>query len=237
MAARKVCLVELPARHGALQAQVDLAVELVGPAAPDLVLLPEAALTGYLSEGLDCDLTAFAEPLPVGTARLVSLARRCGADVVGPVIEAFRGRCYNSLVGVTPDGVRWLHYRKRHPWYPETWATPGKAPFPLVHWRGLEVTCAVCFDLHFLPAEAAEVLARADLLLFPSAWVDGGDTRRPMLEALATVFRVTVLNANWGVGLPAIKGQGGSLVAWPDGHVDVLGQRGRRLDALLPAPR
>jgi predicted amidohydrolase len=104
-----------------------------------------------------------------------------------------------------------------------------------VPWRGLQLTCAVCFDLHFVAAEAPEVLEAADVLLFPSAWVDGGETRRPMLEALSREFELTILNANWGVGRPAIRGQGGSMVVWPDGNVDVLPRRGRRLDALLPA--
>ena len=223
MKGQRVCVVELPARHGALGAQVKLAGDLVGSSAPDLVVLPELALTGYLTGDLDFDLTAFAEPLPVGTARLAALAQRCGADVVGPVVEAFRGRAYNTTVGVTPAGKRWLHYRKRHPWYPETWATPGGGAFPLVEWRGLRVSCAVCFDLHFLPDEAASVLLSADLLLFPSAWVDAGDTRRPMLEALAEAFGVTVLNANWGRGQPALQGQGGSMAVWPDGRVKLVG--------------
>jgi predicted amidohydrolase len=222
MAARRVCLVELPARHGAPEAQVSLAASLVGDAAPDLVVLPEAALTGYVSGALDFDLSPFAEPLEVGTARLVDLARRCGADVVGPVVEAEGGRCYNATVGVTPAGARWLHYRKRHPWYPEAWATPGAEPFPVVAWRGLRVSCAMCFDVHFLPDEAVAALTRAEVLLFPSAWVDAGDTRGPLLLALAETFGVTVLNANWGRGTPALLGQGASMVARPDGRLRVL---------------
>ncbi len=237
---------ELPARHGALSAQLALAAELVGDTSPDLVVLPECALTGYLTEDLDFDLAEFAEPLPVGTARLATLAGRVGADVVGPVVEAFRGRLYNSVVGVSPSGERWLHYRKRHPWYPETWATPGALPFPLVPWRGLRLSIAVCFDLHFLPDEAAEVLTAADLLLFPSAWVDGGETRGPMLRALADAYGVTVVNPNWGRGRPAIRGQGGSMAVWPDGRAEVLrgggclevevGPRGARSGAHGPAP-
>jgi 5-aminopentanamidase len=232
MATRRVCLVELPARFGEPELQLELAANIVGDARPDLVLLPEASLTGYVSDDLRCDLSPYAEPLEVGTARLGRLARRCGADVVGPVVERAGEACHNAVVGVTPEGARWLHYRKRHPWYPETWAQPGQAPFPLVRWRGLWLTCAVCFDLHFLPDEAPEVLARADALLFPSAWVDGGETRAPMLEQLARGFGLTVLNANWGPGRPAIPGQGGSLVARPDGRLEVL-EGGQRLLAEL----
>lgn len=230
----RVAIVELPARWDAVDEQLELARATVGAGEADLVLLPEASFTGYVSPDLSFELGPFAEPLERGTARLASLAAAYGCDVVGPVIEKDGGACFNALVGVGPDGHRWLHYRKRHPWYPERWATPGPDAHPLVAWRGLNLTAAICFDVHFLAEEAADVLSAADVLLFPSAWVDGGESRQPLLSELAVRFAVSIVNANWGQGRPRIAGQGGSLVAWPDGTVTV--GTGARLEVELRRP-
>ena len=88
--------------------------------------------------------------------------------------------------------------------------------------------------MHFLAEEAADVLSRADALLFPSAWVDGGESRQPLLADLAVRFGVTILNPNWGPGRPRLPGQGQSLVAWPDGTMTA--GNGLRLDVVLPVP-
>jgi predicted amidohydrolase len=137
---------------------------------------------------------------------------------------------YNA---VTAAGL--FHYRKRHPWYVETWATPGEAPAPVVTVAGLRVTVCICFDIHFL----TEADVDADVLLFPSAWVDeDDDARATLLPEVARRFGVAVVNANWGVGTPRVKGQGGSMVVSREG--DVLARCGattRRLDVELPAAR
>lgn len=230
--AHRATLLRLPARWNAPDEQLALVRSAVARGETDLLLFPEASLTGYVSEGLECDLTTLAEPLEAGTRRLAELARALACDVVGPVIERADEATFNALVGVGPDGHRWLHYRKRHPWYPERWATPGDTPYPLVDWRGLRLTAAICFDVHFLPDEAEDVLERADALLFPSAWVDGGESRATLLQRLATRFGLTVLNANWGPGAPSVPGQGPSLVAWADGSTTT--GAALRLDVRLP---
>ena len=115
---------------------------------------------------------------------------------------------------------------------PETWATPGDLPYPLVEWRGVRLTAAICFDVHFLAEDAARELREADLLLFSSAWVDdeSGDSRPGHLSTLG----VAVLNANWGVGRPKLPGQGGSLFMSRDGEVvERLGDIASRLDVAM----
>ncbi len=231
----RVTALELPARWGDSQAVISRIDTLLstGPRT-QLVLLPEASLTGYVSPKLDFDLSPFAEPLEGHSAQqLRALAMKHQTLLVGPLIErAPDGRLYNSQVGFDALGDRVLHYRKRHPWYPETWATPGEHALPLLELDGLTLTVAVCFDLHFLPAESADQLEAADVLLFSSAWVgDGDDALRPKLRALAAQFELSVLNANWGHGTPGIRGQGGSVII--DSHGSVLAQGAVRIDADL----
>ncbi|MFT3706412.1 MAG: carbon-nitrogen hydrolase family protein [Archangium sp.] len=210
----RLTALQLPARFGAIEQQLTFAEELLasGPKT-DLILVNEAAFTGYVSPKGHFDLAPFAEPLDGQASRaLAHFARRFDALVVGPVIEKHGTQCFNSLVAIAPDGKRLMHYRKRHPWMPEIWASPGDTPFPLFDWRGSTFTAAICFDVHFLAEEAAEQFTEADHFLFASAWVDEeGDARPGHLMPLAERFGVNVLNANWGVGKPKIRGQGGSL--------------------------
>ena len=188
-----------------------------GPAT-DLVLLPEASLTGYVSPDLDFDLSRFAEPLDGATARALSaLAREHAAYLFGPLILEEDGACFNATVGFSPGGEHVVTYRKRHPWIPERWATAGTEPHPLVEILGLRVTIACCYDVHFL-AEAKGTLDAADLLLFPSAWVEETDSRPRRLKRIAQRHRLAVAAANWGRGLLSVPGQGNSFILDADGE-------------------
>ncbi len=194
-----------------------------GPAA-DLVVLPEASLTGYISPKFETDLSAFAEPIDGPTvAEVRAIAAKYNCKILAPLIERSGELTFNSMVGVSPEPTPWAHYRKRNPWYVETWATPGDRPWPIIDIGGIRATIAMCFDVHFLEAKAAHVLSAIDALLLPSAWVDEHDTLPSILSSLARRFGITILNANWGPGTPALSGQGGSMV------VNHLGEIERRL--------
>ena len=217
----RVTALELPARWGdPARALADLERRLAGGPATDLVLLPEAALTGYVSPEGDFDVTGFAEAADGPTAQaLAALAARHGVHLIGPLIERAGTACFNAMLGFGPDAAPLLRYRKRHPWIPERWATAGDGPHPLVPCGELTLTIATCYDLHFLDEEAADELAAADVLLFPSAWVDTRATRVPALRALAARFDVAVVNANWAQGVVRVPGQGGSTILARGGAV------------------
>jgi len=131
------------------------------------------------------------------------------------------------------------HYRKRHPWYPEEWATAGENAHPVFELDGVSIAIAICFDLHFLEAEAAASLEAADLLLFPSAWVHEEPEFRPAaLRDLARRHRIAVANANWAAGDVVVAGQGSSLIIDRTGEtLAVAGEREDRIDALLTPHR
>jgi len=225
--------VQAPLRCAALQiehrfgdpeaalAQADALLASAGPL--DLALLPEACLTGYVSPSGNFDLTPQAAPRggPV-EARLAALARRHGVTLAGPVIEREGGCCYNAFVVHDAGGQVVARYRKRHPWYPETWATPGADVYPRFVVAGRTITLAICFDIHFVDDEAGPLLDGVDVLLFPSAWVNGqrrSDTRGYLLPALATRRRVAIVNANWARSQPRLPGQGGSMIVGPGGEM------------------
>jgi predicted amidohydrolase len=217
----RLAVLELPASFDR-QAEREAEVErLLADGPPcDLALLGEAVLTGYVSPSGDFDLGRFAEPVDGPTlARARSLARRHRTALGLPLVElGSNGLIYNSYVLLDASGEPVHRYQKRHPWYPESWATPGQAPFECVELGGLSVLVAICFDVHFLAREAASALARADLLVFPSAWVDDEerDTRAGLLAELSRRFDVAIANPNWGPGDPLVRGQGTSRILRPE---------------------
>lgn len=223
----RIAALELPHRFGMPATQlVALDQCLLGLRGEvDLVVMPETALTGYCSPQGACDPTAWAEPLDGPTmAQCASLARDHGIALLAPLVEDAPGplgpRRYNSAVLFDAEGERVGHWRKRHPWHPEKWATPGDLGTPVVSLRGVRLAVAICFDIHFVADDAAEALAAADVLLYPSAWVDDDahDARGPLLSQLAQTHGLWVVNANWGLGLPRVRGQGGSRIVDPTGR-------------------
>jgi predicted amidohydrolase len=233
----KLAVLELPARFARRLEALDDARRLLARAPCDLAILPECALTGYVSPDGDFDLTRFAEPPGESEqlAALRGLAAGAGCHVAGPIIERDGPRAFNACAVLSPGGDEVVRYRKRHPWYPETWAAAGEDPHPTFSVAGVRATIAICFDIHFVASEADGALAESDLLIFPSAWVDDEpiDGRAALLAGLSRRFGVTIANANWGQGEPAIRGQGGSRVITPQGPpLVVAGKAGsaHRLD-------
>src|SRR5207249_2477235 len=84
-------------------------------------------------------------------AALAGHALAHGVFLGGPLIEdRGDGRFANATLLFDPLGNLVTKYRKRHPWYPETWATPGEDALPVVGLTergGARVTIACCFDL------------------------------------------------------------------------------------------
>ncbi|MFP5440532.1 MAG: carbon-nitrogen hydrolase family protein [Gammaproteobacteria bacterium] len=215
----RVGIAQLAARSGDPRGQLARLESMLWAHRVDLVLLPELALTGYVSETMDFDRTAHGETLsgPTATA-CAGLARRHRVALAAPLVERDGQQHYNSLLLFNAAGERIGHWRKRHPWYPERWASAGNLDNTVVTLHGVRLCAAICFDIHFLASDAAAALADTDLLLFPSAWVEHPDSRPQMLAALAREHRTAIANANWGLGTPAIYGQGRSLLIDAGGH-------------------
>jgi predicted amidohydrolase len=228
----QLTILELAATWGEAERVLDgVEAQLAAGPRTELVVLPEAALHGYVSASGDFDLTRFAEPIEGPTAtRCAEIARRQAIHLIAPLVLREGEAIYNAVAGFGPDGEIGFVYRKRHPWFPERWATPGPSAPPVVTIAGRRVTIAICYDVHFLADDAIAELTGADVLVFPSAWVEQPDSRPALLGALAREFGVYIVNANWAPGVVRIPGQGGSCVVAPDGNILVRAPTAGRID-------
>jgi predicted amidohydrolase len=234
VSALRIAALELPATAGdPVRALAVAAAQLARGAPADVVLLPEQSLVGYVAADGDFDLTRHAEDLDGPVARAcAALAIAQRTHLIAPLVLRDRRAVFNAMACFDPRGGCAFVYRKRHPWLPETWATAGSAPLPLLALGDHVLTLAICYDLHFLEAESAAELAAADVLLFPSAWVEEPDHRLARCTALAARAGVHIVNENWAPGIVRVPGQGGSFAVSPGGVVTRV-SRGR-VDLVLP---
>ena len=199
-----------------------------------IVVLPETAITGYasadlktvwrtgnlpLSEGLQgVSPQDAAETVPgASTAAFGKLARELGLYLTIPLLEVDpkTSRFFNTVVLVSPQGERLLHYRKLNPWpwAERAWATKGDHGLQYVDTPYGRLGLLICYDINFEPPHLKA--AGVDILLYSIAWVD--EPKSPWfkgkLPEIARDNALHIVGANWSVrAKQPWSGYGHSLV-------------------------
>jgi predicted amidohydrolase len=141
-----------------------------------VVVLPEAAVTGYAYETLEEALIVARRANAIAPDRLADLAMQAGVTVICGSLEATASEVYNVAHFVTPDGRR-FKYRKMHlPFLGvDRFVAPGPDA-PAVHEvGGLRIGVLICYDLRFPEAARMCALDGADLIALPTNWPIGVD--------------------------------------------------------------
>lgn len=244
----KVAAIQCSSDLGAVDANRQKLTKLVEEAAGNgakIIVLPEAAITGYLSQDLKTnwqipgwpivaafggrDPAGFAEPVPgPSTKHFAALAKRLGVYVTVPLVEVDERagqpkRYFNTVCLVAPTGEMVAHYRKLTPWpYPEqSWATPGDRGVQTFDTEYGRVGLAICYDIHTIleKYEPHKIWA----LLYPIAWVDDehpADWFWHKLPERIAKFHHCVIGANWSVDQKQTwRGYGFSTIFAPDGKI------------------
>jgi len=244
----RVAAVQCSSELGAVEANRLKLSALVREAAAGgakFVVLPEAAITGYLSqnlrvnwhvagrplesrfEGIDPNDAAETVPGP-STTHFARLADELDVWLTVPLLEADDSqrrarRYFNTVCLMSPDGEMVAHYRKLTPWpYPEkSWAEPGDHGVQTADTPYGRVGLAICFDIHTIldRYEGHDVWT----LLYPIAWVSD---QHPVawfgraLPAKAARYGLNVVGANWSVDRPQEWfGYGYSTIIQADGTI------------------
>ena len=228
----KVAAVQCSSQLGAVEQNREKLTALVEEAANNgakIIVLPEAAVTGYLSQDLktnwhvpgkpiepefvtELDPLKFAETVPGPSTRLFAkLAEKLGVYITVPLVEVEGGadgaaakdpHFYNTVCLVAPNGQLVAHYRKLTPWpYPEkSWATPGDRGVQTYDTEYGRVGLAICYDIHNILEKYQPKQIWA--LLYPIAWVDEEHPAEwfyHLLPQRVGRFHHYVIGANWSV--------------------------------------
>jgi predicted amidohydrolase len=244
----KVAAIQCSSDLGAVEKNRTKLSSLVDEAAAKgakIVVLPETAITGYLSQDLkvnwqvkgrpieSCftgkDPAGFAETIPGPSSRLFcEQAKRLGIYLTIPLLEVDHSdkstpRYFNTVCLASPEGKIVAHYRKLTPWpHPEkSWATAGDRGVAVYETEYGKVGLAICFDIHSI----LEKYQPHDLwaLLYPIAWVDFNHPAEWFwhgLPAKLERFPHYVIGANWSVDVKqSWRGYGFSTIYAPGGKV------------------
>ncbi|HEX3358413.1 MAG TPA: carbon-nitrogen hydrolase family protein [Tepidisphaeraceae bacterium] len=227
----KVAAIQCSSDLGAIQANRKKLTALIEQAADHdakIVVLPEAAVTGYLSQDLMTnwrvpgkpiepifvgkDPAGFAETVPgPSTDYFCALAKRLHIYLTIPLVEVVKpsdvamqneARYFNTDCLAAPDGRLVAHYRKLTPWpYPEkSWASPGDLGVQTCDTEYGRVGLAICYDIHtILPKYQPR---RIWALLYSIAWVDDNHPAEwfwHVLPGRIAPFDHYIVGANWSV--------------------------------------
>jgi predicted amidohydrolase len=227
-----------------------------------IVVLPETAVTGYMSHDIGKTWQADRRPLSVGlegvspkdvaesvpgdsTRAFGALAKELAIYLTVPIVEfdAKQKKYYNTLVLVDPAGKIALHYRKLNPWpwAERGWAAPGDRGHQFLDTPYGRLGLLICYDINSEPPKLKT--NRVDHLLYSIAWVEDADSTwfKEELPDIAREANVNIIGANWSVPKkPGWHGYGQSLIILRSGKVaaKVKSDIGNEvIYADLPVPR
>lgn len=219
------------AEPGDLAGNAATAARLVATAAADgvrLLVLPELFLPGYhpptlAADPSRCEVTAddagaVTDPRLDGLATAASTHRI--AVLVGAAVRAADGGRYLAALLVGPDGSIRDAYHKRHLCGVEETDlfVPGTEATTLtVH--GWRLGVGICYDGCFPEHARAAARAGAHAMLYPTAYVVGGEHRRDLYyPARALDNTMFVVFSNAVGGADPWRFNGGSAVYDPEGR-------------------
>jgi predicted amidohydrolase len=185
-----------------------------------LIVLPEMATTGYCWESRT-EIAPYVEPIPGPTTdRFQQLAAQydcfiaIGLAEVDPATNVY----YNSMALIGPHGLIGT-YRKIHSYISEPrWARDGDLGMPVWETPLGRLAGLICQDASFFEAARIPALRKADVLLFPTNWLE---EKCPSSWWMARAFEngVYFIAADrYGIER-GVQFSGGSCVIDPDGSI------------------
>lgn len=226
----KVAAVQCSSELGEVEANRKKLMKLATEAADHgakFIVLPEASITGYLSQDLRTnwqlagwpiepyfsgkDPKGYAEPVPgPSTEAFAALAKKLGVYITVPLVEISEEKdrepkYFNTVCLASPKGEIVAHYRKLTPWpVPEkSWATKGDRDVQTYDTEYGRVGLAICFDIHTILEKYKP--KKIWTLLYPIAWVADShpaDWFWHILPGRLKPYGFNVVGANWSVDAP-----------------------------------
>jgi len=159
-----------PCDASASLARLEIACAESAEAGSQILLLPEASMTGYnitINERDACALHTTDQCHD----QIAQLAQRFGIAINYGFIERDQAQYFNSVKLVDRNGTAQSHYRKTHLWgeLDRTLFTPGEFFSPLADIDGWKIGQLICYDVEFPEAVRHLALKGAELVLISTA--------------------------------------------------------------------
>jgi predicted amidohydrolase/lysophospholipase L1-like esterase len=217
-------------------------IELAAGGGAKIVVLPEAAVTGYAdltsdtfwsSSNIDelgyMRVAGVAETVPgPSTDFFAPLATRLGIHLTVPLVEKADGRFYNTVALLSPAGEVAAVHRKHNLWpvADASWAAEGPRRATVAETPFGRVGLMICYDVHALLPLMGE--AGVDIVLHSVAFFgpNSGEWFETTLAAKVADQGVSLVLANWTFPEdPRWSGWGASCVISPEGKVLARAER------------
>ncbi len=200
--------------------RLDAAAAWANAQGAQVLITPEMFLTGY-AIGPE-RVTALAEPGDGPLAQAVAdIAQRHGIAIVcGYPEHNPAGKPFNATQFIAPDGTRPMRYRKTHLYgdLDRAQFSAGDTASQVFTWHGWRLGLLICYDVEFPEAVRGLALQGADVVLVPTANMQGFDeVQRVLLPARALENRTFIAYANACDREGDIAYNGLSAVHAPDG--------------------
>lgn len=236
----KVAAIQCYSRMGEKQYNYEAVSGLVRQAAvggAKIIVLPEAAVTGYMNPAKGITWTK-EEPMEgelsiKGVAetvegefvkKYIALADELDIYLTVPFIEKEGEEYFNSVVLASPDGKVVGHHRKESLWThgDSGWCSVGSLRPVVIESEYGRLGLMICYDVHSMPQKLSEL--KADIVLYPVGWY-GPNTedwyKRRFPEKYVVPNDFSVIAANWSFekGGDGWQGVGWSNVVFRNGIV------------------
>ncbi len=217
-----LCAVQIAPELGRAESNAHLVADETAAAADegaDLIVFPEAALTGYVFESGPEALAAAVAADGPELGVVAAAAGAAGAWVVCGAIERDGDALYNTAFLVGPEGPVG-RYRKAHTLClgADRFTRPGGEPFRVFDLPFGRIGIHICYDGSFPePARALRLLG-AQLLLLPTNW-PRLVMKREVVRVRAYENRAFFMAVNRVGTERGVRFEGGSCAADPDGRL------------------
>ena len=149
-------------------------METVVKEGAQLIVFPEAALSGYVFRSLD-EALPLVEPIPgPSTKRITESCRKLNAYVVIGLLEKDGSRCYNTAALIGPSGLTGK-YRKLHLPYIgiDRFLNHGDLPLRVYDTDVGRIGLSICYDLDFPEHARVLTLMGAEFIVTVANWPEG----------------------------------------------------------------
>jgi len=150
--------------------RIDQQAGIAASQGADLLIVPEASLTGYNIAPDDAGEIALPAQGDV-LGQVAESAARHRIAIAIPHIERDHDTLYNAVQLIDDEGNTLVRYRKTHLWgdLDRSLFAPGEDLAPVIGWRGWRIGLLICYDVEFPEAVRRLALEGADLVLVPTA--------------------------------------------------------------------